>query len=119
MTRARIRHWCIKRRNLVLQEMVGLNVITQAQFTLARRKPLGVILRPPTGTSPYPAFLQYVHRQLERDYREEDLRSEGLRIFTTLDPRIQHQAEVALTSRLGESKRRAGSPPIRWKVPWW
>jgi penicillin-binding protein 1B len=95
----------IKRRNLVLQEMVGLNVITQAQFTVASRKPLGVILRPPMGTSPYPAFLQYVHRQLERDYREEDLRSEGLRIFTTLDPRIQHQAEVALTSRLGEIEK--------------
>lgn len=95
----------IKRRNLVLQEMVSLKVITQAQFTLASRKPLGVILRPPMGTSPYPAFLQYVHRQLERDYREEDLRSEGLRIFTTLDPRIQHQAEVALTSRLGEIEK--------------
>jgi penicillin-binding protein 1B len=95
----------IKRRNLVLQEMVSLNVITQAQFAVASRKPLGVILRPPMGTSPYPAFLQYVHRQLERDYREEDLRSEGLRIFTTLDPRIQHQAEVALTSRLGEIEK--------------
>ena len=27
-----------------------------------------------------------MRRQLQRDYREEDLRSEGLRIFTTLDP---------------------------------
>lgn len=95
----------LKRRNIVLQEMVSLNVITQAQFALARQKPLGVINRAPTGTSPYPAFLQYVHRQLERDYREDDLRSEGLRIFTTLDPRIQHQAEAALTSRLGEIEK--------------
>ncbi len=90
----------LKRRNVVLQEMVKLNVITQAQFVNARQKPLGVVLRPPTGTSPYPAFLQLVHRQLQRDYREEDLRSEGLRIFTTLDPRIQHQAEKALSQRL-------------------
>ena len=95
----------LKRRNIVLQEMVSLNVITQAQFAVARQKPLGVINRAPTGTSPYPAFLQYVHRQLERDYREDDLRSEGLRIFTTLDPRIQHQAEAALTSRLGEIEK--------------
>lgn len=95
----------IKRRNIVLQEMVSLNVITQAQFVAARQKPLGVINRPPTGTSPYPAFLQLVHRQLERDYREEDLRSEGLRIFTTLDPRVQHQAEVALTLRLADIEK--------------
>ena len=95
----------LERRNVVLQEMVRLNVITQAQFVEARQKPLGVIHRAPTGTSPYPAFLQLVHRQLQRDYREEDLRSEGLRIFTTLDPRVQHQAEQALSLRLGEIEK--------------
>jgi penicillin-binding protein 1B len=90
----------LKRRNVVLQIMTSQNVITQAQFLAARRKPLGVVQRAPAGTSPYPAFLQFVHHQLERDYREEDLRSEGLRIFTTLDPFVQHQAEQALASRL-------------------
>ena len=95
----------LRRRNVVLQEMVSLNVITQAQFLAARQKPLGVIKRAPAGTSPYPAFLQFVQRQLERDYREVDLRSEGLRIFTTLDPRIQQQAEQALASRLGEIEK--------------
>jgi penicillin-binding protein 1B len=95
----------IKRRNIVLQEMVRLNVITQAQFVDARQKPLGVIHRAPMGTSPYPAFLQLVNRQLQRDYREEDLRSEGLRIFTTLDPRVQHQAEQALALRLGDIEK--------------
>jgi penicillin-binding protein 1B len=90
----------LKRRNVVLQVMQSQNVITQAQFLAARQKPLGVVQRAPAGTSPYPAFLQFVHRQLERDYREEDLRSEGLRIFTTLDPLVQHQAEKALASRL-------------------
>ena len=95
----------LKRRNVVLQEMASQNVITQAQFVAARKKPLGVVQRAPIGTSPYPAFMQYVYRQLQRDYREEDLRSEGLRIFTTLDPLIQHQAEVALQSRLGEIEK--------------
>ena len=91
----------LSRRNVVLKEMAGLNVITQAQFVAARDKPLGVVQRAPTGTSAYPAFMQFVHRQLQRDYREEDLRSEGLRIFTTLDPFVQHQAEAALKTRLG------------------
>src|SRR5512142_1552493 len=61
----------IKRRNVVLQEMVSQNVITQAQFVVARQKPLGVVHRAPMGTSPYPAFLQFVQRQLQRAYREE------------------------------------------------
>jgi penicillin-binding protein 1B len=90
----------LKRRNVVLQEMASQNVITQEQFVAARQKPLGVVLRPPTGTSPYPAFMQFVQRQLQTDYKEEDLRSEGLRVFTTLDPFVQQQAEAALQSRL-------------------
>ena len=108
----------LKRRNVVLQEMVSQNVITQAQFVAARQKPLGVVQRAPTGTSPYPAFLQFVHRQLERDYREEDLRSEGLRIFTTLDPLVQHQAEEALTSRLAaiEKARRIAANTLEGAV---
>jgi len=95
----------LKRRNIVLQEMVRLGAITQAQFVSARQMPLGVVRRAPTGTSPYPAFLQLVHRQLQRDYREEDLRSEGLRIFTTLDPRTQHYAEQALAQRLAQIEK--------------
>ncbi|MGA9665524.1 MAG: penicillin-binding protein 1B [Gallionella sp.] len=100
----------LKRRNVVLQEMAGQHVITQAQFLAARRKPLGVVQRAPAGTSPYPAFLQFVQRQLERDYREEDLRSEGLRIFTTLDPFVQHQAELALQSRLAAIEKAGRTP---------
>ena len=92
----------LKRRNIVLQEMVRLDAITQTQFVVARQQPLGVMQREPSGTSPYPAFLQLIHRQLQRDYREEDLRSEGLRIFTTLDPRIQKNAEQALSQRLAQ-----------------
>ncbi|HKB58657.1 MAG TPA: penicillin-binding protein 1B [Gallionellaceae bacterium] len=90
----------LKRRNVVLQEMAGQGVITQEQAAAAIRKSLGVVPRAPAGTSPYPAFMQYVYRQLQRDYRDDDLRSEGLRIFTTLDPFVQHQAETALQTRL-------------------
>src|SRR5690606_5931699 len=35
-----------------------------------------------------------------RDYRPQDLTSEGLRIFTTLAPSVQLRAEEALTRRL-------------------
>jgi penicillin-binding protein 1B len=95
----------MNRRNIVLQEMVRLNTITQEQFVVARSRPLGVINRASAGTSPYPAFMQLVRRQLQRDYREEDLRSEGLRIFTTLDPRTQQYAEQALALRLEQIEK--------------
>ena len=95
----------LARRNLVLQEMRKMDFITQAQFLEARAAPLGVVEKPPEGTSLYPAFVELVHRQLRRDYREDDLRSEGLLIFTTLDPLVQTSAERALTSRLSQLEK--------------
>ncbi|HLY52144.1 MAG TPA: penicillin-binding transpeptidase domain-containing protein, partial [Steroidobacteraceae bacterium] len=70
------------------------------------------------GTSPYPAFVELVHRQLRRDYDEKDLRSEGLRIFTTLDPRVQVAAERALTRRIAQydKERRFGQPGLEGAV---
>jgi len=92
----------LERRNLVLRETREQNAISLEQYATARSAALGVAKRPGFGTSPYPAFLALVHRQLRRDYDEADLRSEGLRIFTTLDPRAQGAAERALTKRLAQ-----------------
>lgn len=98
----------LERRNLVLAEMAESGFITKSQQMEARTAPLGVIDRPPRGTSPYPAFLDLVLRQLRSDYREEDLRSEGLRIITTLDPRVQSVAEKSLAKRLALLEKSRG-----------
>ncbi len=108
----------LERRNLVLRETKDQGSITLEQYTLARSAPLGVSPRPSMGTSPYPAFVQLVHRQLQRDYDEKDLRSEGLRIFTTLDPRAQVAAERALARRIAQydKERRFGQPGLEGAV---
>ncbi len=108
----------LERRNLVLRETRDHNAITLEQYTAARTSELGVTKKPGFGTSPYPAFLALVHRQLRRDYDEADLRSEGLRIFTTLDPRVQAAAEGALTKRLAQfdKEKRFGAPGLEGAV---
>ena len=102
------------RRNLVLNEMRDLGMITADQALRARAAPLGVAARPGMGTSPHPAFLDLVRRQLRRDYDEADLRSEGLMVFTTLDPHAQHAAERALAHRLArlDRARKNDAPPL-------
>ena len=58
--------------------------------------------------SAHPAFVDLVRRQLKRDYRDEDLRGAGLRIFTTLSPVAQDNAERALSgvlAKLGKRKK--------------
>ncbi|MFU8857431.1 MAG: penicillin-binding protein 1B [Deferrisomatales bacterium] len=84
------------RRDLVLDLLARQGLVASADARRAQAAPLGVAPQPPSGVTRYPAFLDLVRRQLARDYREEDLRSEGLRIFTTLDPGVQEAAEQAL-----------------------
>jgi penicillin-binding protein 1B len=93
------------RRDLVLGIMASRGVIGADAAAQAKEAPLDVLPEPPGGAGRYPAFLDLVGRQLRRDYREEDLRSEGLRIFTTLDPLVQASVEAALASRLGPLER--------------
>jgi penicillin-binding protein 1B len=108
----------LERRNLVLREARDRGGITLEEYAVARAASLGVSRKTGMGTTPYPAFLQLVHRQLRRDYDEADLRSEGLRIFTTLDPRVQGAAETALAKRLAQfdKERRFGQPGLEGAV---
>ena len=48
----------------------------------------------------YPAFVQLVTRQLKDNYPDEALTNEGLRIFTTLNPRVQETLEHRLVDDL-------------------
>lgn len=86
------------RRDLVLRLMVERGVIKQADAQAAMRKPLGVTAKP--GGTYYPAYLDFVRRTLRRDYHNEDLTKQGLRIYTSLEPRAQDQAELALEKEL-------------------
>lgn len=90
----------IKRRNLVLTEMHKLGYITKKQTIAAKQQKLIVIARPHRSLNRYPAFLDLVKRQLKEGYREEDLTSEGLKIFTTIDTRIQNKLEKSITRKL-------------------
>ncbi|HEV7448607.1 MAG TPA: penicillin-binding protein 1B [Steroidobacteraceae bacterium] len=86
------------RRDLVLKLMAERNMIKPAEAQAASRKPLGVTAKAAGGY--YPAYLEFVRRTLRRDYRNEDLTQEGLRIYTSLEPRAQDQAERALEREL-------------------
>ncbi|HKQ31369.1 MAG TPA: penicillin-binding transpeptidase domain-containing protein, partial [Burkholderiales bacterium] len=100
----------LQRRNLVLQEMKNLERLTIEQYSTARATPLTVNPKPSMGTSPHPAFVDLVRRQLRQDYDESDLQSEGLRIFTTLDPRVQGATERALSQRLAQLDKKSDTP---------
>jgi penicillin-binding protein 1B len=90
----------IERRNLVIDLMAHHRIISPADAERSKARPLGIVDGGARPSGEYPAFIQLVRRQLRRDYREQDLRSEGLRIFTTLDPLTQASVEDAVAERL-------------------
>ncbi len=90
----------MQRRNLILDEMATAQTITAKQATDAKAKPLGVIANVNRSANRYPYFMDLVKRQLSQEYREEDLTSEGLSIFTTLDTRVQDTLEDTVKTQL-------------------
>ncbi len=90
----------LKRRNLVLNMMAESGLIDQATLTISLKKPLDVTSASQKQFGDYPAFLDLVKRQLQQDYKAEDLQSEGLRIFTTMSPRVQLQTETSVKRQM-------------------
>ncbi|KZY45641.1 hypothetical protein A3732_09905 [Oleiphilus sp. HI0050] len=101
----------LKRRNLVLSLLNKENLLDDQRYQEAITHTLNVIDKPTLQTNPYPAFMDMVKRQLGKDYHEDDLRTEGLKIYTSLDPQLQHQLENTIASKLPtlESGKQTGT----------
>jgi penicillin-binding protein 1B len=91
----------VTRRNLVLDEMARLQLLPDQQRKIAKRFGADISPFKQIKSSRFPAFLDLVKRQLSRDYKDEDLRSDGLNIFSTLDYNIQTTAESLFKRKLG------------------
>lgn len=95
----------LERRNLVLDSMVAEGYITEQQAGDAKKQPLAVAAMTHRSANRYPGFIDLVKRQLKQEYKEEDLTSEGLRIVTTLDTRVQDALEQAIASKLNKLEK--------------
>lgn len=105
-----------RRRNLVLDILHQQGVISDSELSQAKSAGLGVIRASQGAPRGYPAFIKLVRKQLQRDYREEDLTSEGLRIFTTLDPWVQDKAAVQARLSLDKLEKNHQLPKGKLEV---
>ena len=97
----------LRRRNLVLSEMLADGKITREQEEAAEATPLGLhIESPPNSVAPY--FVEEVRRQLEKEYGAEEVHGAGLRVYTTLDLDLQLVANKAVLDGTATYERRHG-----------
>ncbi len=95
----------LERRNTVLHNMLVMGKLSQEDYNIAITQPLDVVQTPALGKSKFPDFLDIVKRELNKTYYPEDLKNEGLRIFTTLDPNIQMSADNAVNYMLPQLRK--------------
>jgi penicillin-binding protein 1B len=86
-----------QRRDVVLRVMAEQGIISDEHAMIASAMPLGLNSSKRVRGS-FPAFLDLVRRQLRLEYREEDLTTLGLSIFTSFDPLLQRQLELSTSS---------------------
>jgi len=104
----------LERRNHVIERMQEERYITAQEAEAARGEPLELHLsREPPSLAPY--FLEEVRKELEREYGSQRIYQGGLKVYTTLDPRLQRAANRAVRDGLRVLDRRARGfvPPTR------
>lgn len=98
----------MSRRNLVLKMMFNDSLISNKEYKYYKGLSLGVVKQKSLHKGAYPAYLDLVRRKLKESYNEEDLSSEGLRIFTSLNPISQAKSEKALSQGIAALKKKYG-----------
>jgi len=92
-------------RDRALARMVKAGNITQAEADKAQKAPLSLRPRPDFGGG---FATSEVRRQLETILDDTTIRQGGLKIFTTIDSRLQGIAENALANRISEIEKEKG-----------
>lgn len=99
-----------RRRDHVLNRMVEQKVITRAQAEVASRTPFDETVFTRARTiAPY--FVEHVRQSLEETYGAYALYNSGLKVYTTLNLKMQRAAEEALVGGLRELDKARGFRP--------
>ncbi len=92
-----------QRRNLVLQQMASQGYISQQTSAQAQKAGLGI--HPGNAYSAVPKegyFFEYVKASLEKTYGQAQLADQGLKVYTTIDPNLDADAQSAINHVLGQ-----------------
>jgi penicillin-binding protein 1A len=97
----------LARRNVVLRRMAEEGKISASEEEAARKAPLGLHIQyPRNDLAPY--FFEEIRKYLEQTYGTEAVHERGLRVYTTLNTKMQRAANQAVRDGLHAYERRHG-----------
>ena len=124
----------LHRRNVVMNQMVKYGYLSKEKYDSLKTLPLGLVFRPEDhNDGPAPYFREYLREYFLKKWCENHINPEtnkpyniykdGLKIYTTLDSRMQRYAEEAVNEHMTDlhklftkeckTKRNA---PFAWNV---
>jgi len=98
----------LRRRNHVLNRMLEEGCITQEEAEQVKAQPLHVLPLHRSDSEFAAYFKEEVRKYLEEKYGSEALYREGLKVYTTLDTKLQKYAEESLQKVLRRLDKRQG-----------
>lgn len=98
----------INRRNVVLGVLLDQGRITQEQYDYYTKLPLNVIKRGSMNYSKTPAFMGLLKLEIAKNFGDDFLSGNGIKIFTSLDPQAQKAAEEAVYNKLNDLEKQTG-----------
>ncbi len=106
----------LHRRNVVMMQMVKYGKLTQQKYDSLKKLPLGIIFQPEDhndGLAPY--FREYLREYFMKDWCAKHINPEtnkpyniykdGLKIYTTIDSRMQRYAEEAVFEHMTDLQK--------------
>ncbi|WP_413700223.1 penicillin-binding protein 1B [Psychromonas sp. KJ10-10] len=90
----------IKRRDLVLRMMVESGLINSNDYRYAVSDPLSLSDKSALNERENPAFISFLHREMQQQVPASIRKISGLHIFTSIDPIAQTSAEFAVAHGL-------------------
>ncbi len=98
----------VARRNIVLQSMLASRAIDQATADRGKNAPVRLVNGLEISETFGLYFKEQVRRELVERFGSERAYQGGLRVFTTLDAKLQQAAETLVEKRLSEIEHRRG-----------
>ena len=97
----------LRRRNLVINNMLEDGKITAEEAKRAKNAPLVLNVQvEPNTIAPY--FVEEIRQYLEKKYGSEEVHEAGLRVYTSLNLEMQRAANQAVLDGLAAYERRHG-----------
>ena len=97
----------MRRRNLVINNMLEDGKITAEQALKAKEAPIKLTFQSDPN-SLAPNFVEEIRRYLEKRFGTDEVHEGGLRVYTTLDSDLQRTANQAVLDGLAAYERRHG-----------